>query len=267
MVKGLMLMVGVWLLLGGCAAQERQLLPDARAQYDYAMSRYEDGKHDDAVLEFQKVLFNYPGVSFIDSVQYWFAMSYFGREDYHLAAAEYRRLATNFSSSALADDAQLMIGKAYLEASPGNIGLDQSDTRDAIKELEAFLEDFPFSDRRAEGETLLLQAKEKLVTKQFKAAQQYLKLNGLLAARIYLEEIVTEHQYSAVVPEALFLLAEIDTKEAKYQAAFDKLGNLLRTYPEHKRAPQAEKMRQELESKLAEKSGESAAATTDESDE
>ena len=260
---GSLVMVVAGIMLASCAAREKTLLPDARSQYDYAMSRYEAGKYDDATLEFQKVLFNYPGVSFIDSVQYWFAMSYYMREDYHLAAAEFRRLVTNLGSSELTDDSQLMIGKAYLDASPDNVGLDQSDTEDAIKELEAFLEDFPFSDRKAEGEALLLEAKEKMVAKHFKTAVQYKKLGSPSSARIYLEEIVTEEQFSKLVPQALFLLAEIDADQEKYSDARDKLDNLLRTYPDSEVAAQAEKLRRKMDEKLADMSESSPAAVND----
>jgi len=262
-VIGVAVLLGVLIVLGGCAARDSKLLPDARSQYEFALSRYQQGKYDDAVLDFQKVLFNYPGVSFIDSAQYWFAMSYYGREDYHLAAAEFRRLVTNFASSDLADDAQYMIGKCDYEAAPGNIGLDQTDTRDAIKELQAFIDDFPYSDRRKEGEALLLEAKEKMVDKQFKTAQQYMKLGAPRAARVYLEEIVTDHQYSKVVPEALYMLAQVDAKAHQYADARDKLNNLLSAYPDSKVVGKATKMKREMEEKIAKQAESESPAVSD----
>ncbi|MFH2055156.1 MAG: tetratricopeptide repeat protein, partial [bacterium] len=120
--------------------------------------------------------------------------------------------------------------------------------------------------RRAEGEGLLLEAREKLVAKQFKTAAQYMKLGSPAAARIYLEEIVTEDQYSKLVPDALYMLAEIDAKQEKYADARDKLNNLLRTYPEHPLAVKAEKLRRDMEAKLAAASESSPAAVNDTGD-
>jgi outer membrane protein assembly factor BamD len=251
------------LLLVGCAVQESKTFPDPRDQYEYAKEKYEEGKYDTSVLAFQKVLFSYPGLSYVDSAQYWFAMSYYGREDYHLAAAEFRRLITNFPGSELADDAQFMIGKAYFEAAPDDPGLDQTDTKDAIKQLEAFLEDYPLSDRRQDGEELLLEARERIVTKQFRAAEQYRRLGNNQAARIYFEDIVTEHSYSRLVPKALFQLAEIDVEQKQYEEARDKLNNLMQAFPEHELVDNAARLKESVRKKLAAGDGpESAAVDT-----
>ena len=252
MKKRTLLLVGCLLLLSGCAAREYKVQPDARSQYDFAKAKYDDGKYDDAVLEFQKVLFTHPGLSYLDSTQYWFAMSYYMRKDYHLAAAELRRLITSIPGSPLADDAQFMIGKAYLEAAPGNPGLDQSDTEAAIKELEAFLEDYPFSDRREEGLELLTRAREKIMAKQLNAAWQYYRMGNLQSARLYYEDIITEHADSRYVPESLLMLARIDFKEKKYTDARDKLKNLLTAFPAADVAADAEKLRSKVEKKISE---------------
>jgi outer membrane protein assembly factor BamD len=243
--------LAVLLLLTGCASRQYQVLPDARSQYDFAMMKYQAGKYDDSILEFQKVLFSYPGQNFIDSVQYWFAMSYYGRDDYHLGVAEFRRLINSFPNSDLIDDAQLMIGRSYLDAAPRNSGLDQTDTESAIKELTAFIEDYPTSNRLAEGQEILSLAIERIATKQFNAGKQYFRMGNRASSRIYLEDLIKEYPESKTIPEALFLLASIDEREAKYADARDKLRNLISAFPDSKFSRKAEEFKAKIEEKLA----------------
>jgi outer membrane assembly lipoprotein YfiO len=238
------------LLIVGCAAQRTAVAPDARTQYDLAMNLYSHDHYDVAVLEFQKVLYNYPGLSYVDSAQYWFAMSYFGRDDYHLSIPEFRRLITNFPNSELIDDAAFMIGKAYYDAAPKHVGLDQTDTENAIRELTAYLEDYPMSDRRKEGELLLSQAIEKMVDKEFRAGRQYSRMGNVASSRIYLEDVIKEHPEAKCVPEALYLLAQIDEKQHKYSDARDKLNNLITTFPDSEYAAKATKLKAKMELKI-----------------
>lgn len=238
-------------MLGGCAAKRASVESDARGEYDLAMKKYQSQHYDDAILEFQKVLYNYPGLSYVDSVQYWFAMSYYGREDYHLAIPEFRRLITNFPNSELIDDAGFMIGKSYFDAAPKDVGLDQADTDNAIKELTAYLEDYPSSPRRKEGELLLSQAIEKMAEKEFRAGRQYFRMGNLVSARLYLEDVVKEHPEAKCVPEALFLLAKIDEKQKLYGDARDKLTNLIKTFPDSEFAAKASKLKDKMDARMA----------------
>lgn len=234
----------------GCAAHQALVVTDARSQYDAARALYDRGRYDEAVMEFQKVMFNYPGLSYIDSVQYWLGMSYYGRDDQHLAIAEFRHLMSNFPSSKLTDDAQFMIGKSFFEAAPNHVGLDQSDNESAIKELTAFLEDCPSSDRRKEGELLLSNAIGKMAEKQFRSGKQYYRMGNRVSARLYLEDVIKEYPESREIPEALFLLAKIDEKEHKYADARDKLNNLIKVFPKSEYSGKAADMKQELEIKI-----------------
>jgi len=238
-------------LMVGCAAQKVSTADGARGQYDLARSKYDSKHYDDAILEFQKVLYNYPGLSFVDSVQYWFAMSYYGREDFHLAIPEFRRLITNFPNSELLDDAAFMIGQSYFDAAPKNIGLDQTDTENAIRELTAYLEDYPSSDRRHEGESLLSQAIEKTVQKDFRAGRQYFRMGNLISSRLYLEDLIKEHPEAKCIPEALFMLAKIDEKQQHYGDARDKLANLIKTFPDSEFAVKAGKLKPKMDEKAA----------------
>ncbi len=256
----MLLAAGLAALLAGCAANNATSNIDPRPAYEQAVAKINDGKFMDAQNILQRLILSHPGLSYIDSVQYYFGMSYYGNEDFHLAVAEFRRLITSFPRSALVDDAQFMVGKSYFDSAPGNVGLDQTDTQSAIRELKAFLEDYPGSDRRTEGELMLSRAYERLVEKQFRAARQYFRMGNRVSARIYFEDLITEYPESGYTAEALFVLAQIDEKELKFTDARDKLNNLVATFPNSTFVPKAVKMKAKLETKIAEAAKDSAAA-------
>ncbi len=234
MNKAILTLAILGLLLTGCSSTKVVRKDNAESQYEKAMELYNNGKYYQASEAFRLLIFNYSGVSYIDSVQYLLGMCYYNDEDYILAVAELRRLTRNFPNSPLADDGQLMIGKCYYLSAPGNVGLDQSDTYTAITELENFIEDFPQSPLQSEASELLAKCRAKIAKKTFKNGEQYFKMGNNESARIYLEEVVTEFDSPEWQGCALYLLACIDEKEGKYEDASAKLQNFLREFSGHK---------------------------------
>ncbi len=238
----------ILLLLIGCSSVGKIRQGDAESQYRKAMELYERGKYFAASEAFRLMIFNYSGVSYIDSVQYHLGMCYFSDEDYILASAEFRRLVRNFPTSELADDGQLMIGKCYYRSAPKDVGLDQSDTYTAIAELEDFAEDFPQSPLRSEAADLLARCRSKIAMKIFRNGEQYYRLGNYESARIYLERVITEFESPEWRGCALYLLALMDEKDGKHDDASAKLENLLREFPDHKWHDKAESMLNEIQS-------------------
>ncbi len=254
----LIAVVGLILALVGCAAGGPSgLVSNPRAQYDYAMEKFTAGHYSEAIKQFQRLLLGFPGLSYIDSAQYYYARSYQESGEYHLAVGEYKRVVNNFPSSDLVDDAQYMIGLCYFQAAPDNPGLDQTDTEDAIRYLKNFINDYPYSPRKAEAEQTLAEATERIVTKQLKNGKQYYKLGYLKAARIYFEDLVTSYPKSDLAPEALYLLARIDERQEKYTDARDKLNNLINAFPDSEYAGKAKERLPELNQKVAEQNSSS----------
>jgi outer membrane protein assembly factor BamD len=239
-------------VVAGCSTIGNVRKDNAVDQYEVARKLYDRGKYFQAAEAFRLMIFNYSGVSYIDSVQYLLGMCYFNDEEYILAVAEFRRLVKNFPQSSLADDGQLMIGKCYHLAAPDNTGLDQSETFTAITELENFVEDFPQSPLLSEGKQLLAKCKAKITKKLYESGLQYYRMGMDKAARVYFEDIISEHQSPEWRGCALYMLAEIDIKEHKYADAALKLSNFLQTFPGHKWEKKAREKLEEVQSEADE---------------
>lgn len=252
--------VGLMGIIAGCASNNVATIADPRVSYDESVRQIQAGEYSKAQATLQKIVLSHPGLSYIDSVQYYFAMTYYGDKEYHLSIAEFRRLMNSFPRSELTDDAQFMIATCYFESAPKNVGLDQTDTESAIREFKSFLVDFPGSDRRTDGEIMLVKAEEKLVEKKFRAGRQYFRMGNRISSRLYFEDLITQNPKSGFAAEALFMLAQLDDKEAKYADARDKLNNLINAFPNSSFVPKANKMKMEMEQKIAQVGKDSTAA-------
>jgi outer membrane protein assembly factor BamD len=226
---------GLLFLVLGCAGHKVSLILSAEDQFNLAKREYDKKNYSDAVLEFQKLIFNYPGVAFIDSAQFLFGMCYFKEKDYPASVGEFKKLLTSFSTSSLADDASFMIAFAHYKDSP-KVELDQKNTLQAIGELESFLEEYPASEHFPEAQQLLFEARSKIAQKFYKSGCIYYKLKHYEATLLYLQEVLDQYPDTKFSPSSSFFIAETYWQQKKYDLAELEYRKFLEKYPGDKLA-------------------------------
>lgn len=243
------------IILVACASSNVKVFDTPDDQFEYAKKLYEQGKYADAQQAFQTVIFRFHGTSLSDSVVFYMGMCHYSDKEYVLAVGEFNRLVQNYPTSPLADEAQYMVAKAYFEDAPNNVGLEQDEIKDAIRITQNFLEDYPNSPYRANARILLDSCNARLAEKDYKNGMVYYKIGDRRAARIYFEDVVTSYTVPEWVGKALFMIAEIDLKEKKYDDAEAKLKNFINAFPKHEWIEKAKKKYAEIEQKIAEREG------------
>ena len=108
----------VLLMISGCTAGKAKLGSTVDEQFQLAKREYDKGKYFNSIESFQRVIFNFPGATVVDTAQYYLAHSYYGNKEYELAAVEFNRLLVNYPRSAFTDDAQYMVGVCYMNNTP-----------------------------------------------------------------------------------------------------------------------------------------------------
>jgi len=230
----LIIIASIWvLLLSSCASQKVKPIPRAEDQFEIAKREYETKDWSDAVLEFQKLIFNYPGFAKADSAQFLLGMSYFNDKEYPLAAGEFNKMVYSFPTSPLTDDAMFYAGVCALNQSPG-LHLDQEYTYLAIDRLETFLEEYPGSELVPLAREKLLEARSKLAEKTYRTGKLYEKMKNYDSALIYLNEVLELYADTPWAPEALFLIGEVYFKQEKLDRAKETFAEFVDKYPESK---------------------------------
>ncbi|HVP35611.1 MAG TPA: outer membrane protein assembly factor BamD [Terriglobales bacterium] len=223
------------LILSCAAARKETPVLGAEDQFSLAKNEYEKKKYSDAVTEFQKLIFNYPGAAFVDSAQYLMGMCYFNEKDYSSSVGEFKKVLSSFSESPLADDASFMIAYAHFMDSP-RAELDQTNSLKAIQELKDFLDEYPDSRHAQEAQKLLFEARTKQAQKLYNNGRIYYKLKQYEAALIYLQDVLDQYSETRYASQASFLIAESYREQKKSDLAELEYRKFLEKYPDDKLA-------------------------------
>jgi len=209
--------------------------------YERGMEKYQAEKYLDAIEYFQAIVYNYPGESVVDTAQYYLGLSYFGQKDYKLASVEFNRLLQNYPSSVYATNAQFMKAVCLFEAAPDHYGLDQTDLKEALKQLEDFVIDHPESELVPEAQAHIAEGRTRLAHKTYEAGLVYYRIRALNAAKTYYQEVVDEYTETEYGPLAAFGIAEADLALKNFKEARERFENFATAFPGHKLTPKARK--------------------------
>jgi outer membrane protein assembly factor BamD len=215
----------------GCGSKNRGVILDAEDQFARAKKLYDNEKYFKAIGEFQKVIFNYPGATLIDSALYYLAMSYFGDKDYELAAVEFRRLSSSYPQSDFRDGAQYMAAVCFLKNSPKHYALDQEDLKRGIGLLEEFIIDNPDSPWMEDARQSIQEGYAKLAQKTFESGMLYFRMYDFRAAEIYFQYVIDNYTDTEYAAQALFKMSEMSYRMKKYEEALTRFNNFTAIYP------------------------------------
>jgi outer membrane protein assembly factor BamD len=169
-------------LAGGCAAKS-DVVPagtiDAdKFLFDKGTAAAKDRKWLNAREYFRNLVDNYPQSPFRPDAKLALGDTYINEgstESLLLGANEFREFLTFYPTNPRADYAQLQLARSFTEQmlAPER---DQSATKDAIKEIEIFLQRFPNSELIGEARKLEREAKDRLSESGYRVGFFYYRL-------------------------------------------------------------------------------------------
>lgn len=169
-------------LAGGCAAKQGDLPPgtvDAdKFLYERGVEAAKERKWLNSREYLRNLVDNYPQSPFRPDAKLALGDTYIGEdttESLLLAANEFREFLTFYPTHARADYAQLQIAKSFMEQmlAPER---DQSATKDAIKEIEIFLQRFPNSSLMSEARIMEREARDRLSEAEYRVGFYYFRV-------------------------------------------------------------------------------------------
>lgn len=233
----------------GCSSTKdvSEMTADERLQY--AMSLYNDEDFQDASIEFEALLLQYPGSGIIDDAQYYLGMCKFQRDEYILAAYEFSKLIKNIPASEFVPQAQFMLAESYYELSP-DYTLDQKYTAKAIEEYQAFIDFFPLDEKVSEAEQKIFELNDKLAHKEYKIAYIYQKMDYYTASLKYYENVVEVYHDTPYAPLALYSKIILLMDREREDEALSEMRRFVRMYPDDQNFKEVNDMKNSLEAKL-----------------
>lgn len=238
------------LIFWGCSSSIDTTNFSAQERLDYALRLYNEEDYEQAVIEFQAIILQYPGSAIIDDAQFYLAMSRFQRRELILAAFEFSKLIKNTPASEFVPQAQFMLAESYYNLSP-HYSLDQKYTKKAIEEYQAFIDFFPGNPNVPEAEKKIREMNTKLAQKDYSSAVIYEKLEYYTAAIKYYDNVVEVYHDTPFAPLALYNKINILKYRNRDSEVLSEIGKFLQRYPNDSRAKELENLKNTLEKKFS----------------
>ncbi|MBI3996620.1 MAG: outer membrane protein assembly factor BamD [Candidatus Omnitrophica bacterium] len=146
---------------------------------------------DKAVEIFQAIVDDGPFSEHGQLAQYKLGLAHLALQDYEAAVSAFEQVISRYPDSPLVDDARFQIAQASLKGT-FKAEYDQSPTDHAVRELEAFVHEYPESSLSKEAAGRLEELKTRRAQHEFQVAQFYERRRHPESARIYYEAIVQQ---------------------------------------------------------------------------
>ncbi|MBN1638433.1 MAG: outer membrane protein assembly factor BamD [Ignavibacteriales bacterium] len=219
------------LFLFGCSGSVDTSQMTAEEQFNYALSLYNDEDYEDAIQQFQSIIFQYPGHALSDDSQFYLAFSYFKKDQYLLSAYEFSRLIKGMPGSEFVSESQYMLAECYYELSP-HYHLDQRYTTQAIEEYQAFIDYFPLDPRVADAEAKINTLNNKIAEKKYNTGVIYEKMEYYNAALTYHSEVIENYHDTKFAKLSLYERIKLYVLKKRYKEANRDITRYLNRYPD-----------------------------------
>jgi len=205
------------LFLGGCGwltATPQPVLPAEElyrlGEQDLARSRYEDARS-----RFKDIVARHPDSSYAPRARFLIGETYFREGEFDKAVKEFEAFLAFYPQHQIADLVQYRLAVSYYDQMKP-VEQDQALTGKALAQFKKLVKDYPQSRYASDALAKIDICRGRLAQKElFIAHYYYDQQDNTAAARQRLEGILKNYQHTLVIPETLFLLAEVNFREAR----------------------------------------------------
>jgi outer membrane protein assembly factor BamD len=200
----LFIILSLTILLSSCGEYQRVLRKDDMGKkYAMADSLYKIGKYRKSLKLMEQIVPSYRGKPQGEKLMFIYSNTYYNLEDYYLAGYQFERFTQAYPQSDSAEVASFKGAKSFYQLSP-RYSLDQKDTYKALEKLQEFINRYPNSYKRTEANTLVAELQEKLETKEYETAKQYLHVEDYKAAIGAFDNFITDNPGSHYRKDAFY---------------------------------------------------------------
>ena len=178
---------------------------DYNKKYEAAIRYYDNKEYSKALALLEELVSVYRGTNKAEKIMYYYAYSTYSNGDYLLAGYHFNNFVKTFPASDKTEECAFMYAYCYYLESP-RYSLDQTDTKNAIKELQFFINKYPESKRKDECNELVNKLRTKLELKYYEISKQYYFLDDYKAAIVSFGNVLKEYPDTKYREEAMFLI-------------------------------------------------------------
>ena len=195
-------------VLYSCGEYQKVLKSDDyNYKYVKAVAYYEAEDFNRAMPLFNELSTVLRGTAKIEEVSYYFAYCHYAIGDNLMAAYLFKNFTQNYPISKHTEECAYLSAYCYYLEAP-NFSLDASNNYKAIKELQAFVNQFPASEKVEKCNELLDELRATLSKKAFENAKQYFVTENYKSAIIALENVLIDFPSYSNREEVHYLIVQ-----------------------------------------------------------
>ncbi len=255
-------LLGIILLLvtTSCSKYQRLLKSDdVMLKKEKAIEYYYNEDYHRALGLLTDIIPAFRGTAHAEQINYYYAMAHYKQRDYILAAHYFKTFTQGFPRSEHAEEFLFMSAYCKYLLSP-RPSLDQTDTRTAIRELQAFINRYPNSHRVEEANELIDELRLKLEQKAFHTAMLYYNIRDYTAAVTSFNNVIRDFPDTEFRETALYYIIRshhefaensiIDRQLERYQNVVRAHRRLENRFPDSEHLPSANRMLRNAQSQI-----------------
>lgn len=220
------------LLLGGCGffTQRPEAVPPAAELYDKGDKELSKARYEEARTNFRRIVERHPESALAPRARFLMGEAYYREAEFDKAIKEFEAFMAFYPGHPIADLAQYRLAMSYYDQMKP-VEQDQALTQKALEQFKKLVKDYPQSRYAPDALAKLDICRGRLAQKELWVAAYYFKQGNLVGARQRLQVILKDHLGTLVMPETLYLLAEVDAHEGRADEAAQTFRRLAEEYP------------------------------------
>ena len=208
------------LLLGGCGffTQRPEPLPPPKELYQKGEYDLEMGRFDEARINFRRIFERHPESPLAPRARFLMGEAYYREAQFDKGIKEFEAFMSFYPGNPIADLVQYRLAMSYYDQMKP-VEQDQGLTQKALEQFKKLAKEYPDSRYATEALGKIEMCRGRLAQKELWVASYYAKQGNLVGARQRIQGLLKDHAGTLVVPEALYLRAEIDVQEGRTEEA------------------------------------------------
>ena len=225
------LVLTLLLFAGGCAWMRPAPTPILPPEELYRLgeTELEKKRYVEAREQFRKVVERHPNSSYAPRARFLIGEAFYRDAEFEKAAKEFEAFMAFYPRHEIADLVQYRYAMTYYDQIKP-IEQDQGLAAKAMEQFKKLVKDYPESRYATDALAKIDICRGRLAQKELFIANYYYNLGNPSAARQRLELILKDYPRTLVIPETLFLLAEVNVREGRTSDAVALLRRLAAEY-------------------------------------
>ena len=208
------------LFLGGCGWIGDILRPNvtpilpADELYQVGENELAKRRYEEARKHFKRIVERHPNSSYAPRARFLIGEAYYREAEFDKAVIEFETFMSFYPRHQIADLVQYRLAMSYYDQIKP-IEQDQSLAAKALDQFKKLVKEYPESRYATDALAKIDICRGRLAQKEVWVASYYASQGNIGGARARLEKVLKEYSRTLVVPEAMFMLADIHFREGR----------------------------------------------------